>query len=110
MITVEQLVDSLKHIENKESAIYYDNGVYDYFIGDIIVLNGYVIFLQSMFKSESLNIRELVSKLLSQCELYYKILIIGSKCYMVNSINDVVANKLGVRIKCTEYKSTNDSL
>ena len=85
MITVEQLVDSLKHIENKEGAIYYDN-------------------------SESLNIRELVSKLLSQCEPHYKILIISSKCYMVNSINDVVANKLGVRIKCTEYKSTNDSL
>ena len=33
MITVEQFVDSLKHIENKEGAIYYDNGVFDYFIG-----------------------------------------------------------------------------
>lgn len=110
MITVEQFIDVLKHIKNKEGAIYYNNGVFDYFIGSIIVLNGYVIFLKSMFKSESLNIRELVSKLLSQCEPHYKILIIGSKCYMVNSINDVVANKLGVRIKCTEYKSTNDSL
>ena len=60
MITVEQFVDVLKHIKNKEGFIYYHNGVFDYFIGSIIVLNGYVIFLKSMFKSESLNIRELV--------------------------------------------------
>ena len=59
-----------------------------------------------MFKSESLNIKELVSKLLSQCKPYYKILIIGSKCYVINNIDDIVINKLDVYIKCIEYKFT----
>lgn len=110
MITVEQFVDVLKHIKNKEGDIYYIDGLHSRYIKKIVVLNGYVIFLGSVHRSTSLNIRELVSKLLSQCESHYKILVINPECYIINSTNDIMVNKISVRIKCTEYKSTNDNL
>lgn len=110
MITVEQFVDVLKHAESKEGIIYYYNDVFYGYIKNIVVLNGYVIFLCSIFKNEALSVRNLISKLLSQCESHYKILIIGSECYVINNINDIVIIKSDVAIKCIEYKSTNDSL
>lgn len=112
MITVEQFVDVLKQAESKECFVYYYNGTTKFFIKNIVPLNGYVIFFITALKSRALSIRKLISKLLSQCEppSHYKILIIGSECYVINNINDIVINKSDVFIKCIEYKFTNDNI